>query len=130
MDLAGNASEANLQVTVANKSAFLITTPAEGDQVGPGANRAIIAVTIGNNGTLPADGAISRVDVYINGLLAGTTTSQTASDGSRIFVYIWDTRNAVGGHDPVASGDRVISARVFYAGKDTWTNGVRVTYLP
>ncbi|WP_366728832.1 Ig-like domain-containing protein [Thermus scotoductus] len=134
LDGAGNVSEAQLEVTVAN-AIFRITTPADGEQVGPGAGREIVTVTIGLNGTVPAGVRVNRVEVYINGLLAGTASSQNAGDGSQIFVYAWDTRSQVGGHDPTASGDRVITAKVSYTNAegetvDTFTDGVRVTYRP
>jgi hypothetical protein len=129
VDTAGNASEATLQVTV--RSAFVLDSPSDGDQVGPGANRTIVAVTVGVRGTLPPEVSITQVEVYINGYLAGTAVRQTATDGSEVYVFSWDTRISLPpGHDPNASGDRVITARVYYTGGDTFTNGVRVLYSP
>jgi hypothetical protein len=129
VDTAGNATEATLQVTV--RSAFVLDSPSDGDQVGPGANRTIVAVMVGVRGTLPPEVSITQVEVYINGYLAGTAVRQTATDGSEVYVFSWDTRISLPpGHDPNASGDRVITARVYYTGGDTFTNGVRVLYLP
>ncbi|WP_460172058.1 Ig-like domain-containing protein [Thermus sp. FJN-A] len=132
VDGAGNAAEATLTVTVANQvaSAFVITTPAEGDEVGPRADRSIVTITVGINGTLPPGVSVTRVEIYINGQYQGDATSNTAGDGSQIYIYTWDTTQSSPGHDPTLSGDRVITARVYYSGGDTWTNGVRVSYLP
>lgn len=138
-DVAGSLGTAVIPVEVA--SAFVITTPAEGDAVGPGVGHEIVAVTVGVNGTLPPGVTISQVEVYINGQPAGTATQQTATDGSQVYVYtwdtsqpVWDTSQPVPGHDPTKSGDRVITARVYYTGgdtfTDTFTNGVRVSYQP
>ena len=127
-DVAGSLGTAVIPVEVA--SAFVITTPAEGDAVGPGAGREIVAVTVGVNGTLPPGVTISQVEVYINGQPVGTATQQTATDGSQVYVYTWDTSQAAPGHDPTKSGDRVITARVYYTGGDTFTNGVKVSYQP
>ena len=128
VDVAGARSEAVIPVQVG--SAFVLDSPSDGDQVGPGANRTIVAVTVGARGTLPPGVSINRVDIYINGYLAGTAARQTATDGSEVYVFAWDTRIPLPGHDPNASGDRVITARVYYTGGDTFTNGVRVLYLP
>ncbi len=128
VDVAGARSEAVIPVQVG--SAFVLDSPSDGDQVGPGANRTIVAVTVGVRGTLPPGVSITLVEVYINGYLAGTAARQTAGDGSEVYVFAWDTRISLPGHDPTASGDRVITARVYYTGGDTFTNGVRVLYLP
>jgi chitinase len=128
VDVAGARSEAVIPVQVG--SAFVLDSPSDGDQVGPGANRTIVAVTVGVRGTLPPGVSITQVEVYINGYLAGTAVRQTAGDGSEVYVFAWDTRVSLLGHDPTASGDRVITARVYYTGEDTFTNGVRVLYLP
>jgi hypothetical protein len=128
VDVAGARSEAVIPVQVG--SAFVLDSPSDGDQVAPGANRTIVAVTVGARGTLPPGVSINRVDIYINGYLAGTAARQTATDGSEVYVFAWDTRIPLPGHDPNASGDRVITARVYYTGGDTFTNGVRVLYLP
>ena len=132
IDVAGARSEAVIPVQVG--SAFVLDSPSDGDQVGPGANRTIVAVTVGLRGTLPPGVFINRVDIYINGYLAGTAVRQTAGDGSEVYVFAWDTRIPLPGHDPTASGDRVITARVYYTDGDTdgdtFTNGVRVLYLP
>jgi hypothetical protein len=126
VDLAGSRSEAVIPVRVG--SAFVLDSPSDGDQVGPGAGRTIVAVTVGVRGTLPAGVSITRVEVYINGRFAGTAVRQTAGDGSEAYVFSWDTRTSAPGHDPGASGDRVITARIYYTGGDTFTNGVRVLY--
>ena len=128
IDVAGARSEAVIPVQVG--SAFVLDSPSDGDQVGLGANRTIVAVTVGVRGTLPPGVSITQVEVYINGYLAGTAVRQTAGDGSEVYVFSWDTRISLPGHDPTASGDRVITARVYYTGGDTFTNGVRVLYLP
>lgn len=128
VDVAGARSEAVIPVQVG--SAFALDSPSDGDQVGPGANRAVVAVTVGVRGTLPPGVSITQVEVYINGHLAGAAVRQTAGDGSEVYVFSWDTVVALPGHDPTASGDRVITARVYYTGGDTFTNGVRVLYLP
>jgi hypothetical protein len=129
IDVAGARSEAVIPVQVG--SAFVLDSPSDGDQVGPGANRIIVAVTVGVRGTLPPGVSITQVEVYINGYLAGTAVRQTATDGSEVYVFSWDTRISLPpGHDPNASGDRVITAQVYYTGGDTFTNGVRVLYLP
>jgi hypothetical protein len=137
IDVAGARSEAVIPVQVG--SAFVLDSPSDGDQVGPGANRTIVAVTVGLRGTLPPGVSINRVDIYINGYLAGTAARQRAGDGSEVYVFAWDTRIPLPpGHDPNASGDRVITARVYYTDGDTdgdrdgdtFTNGVRVLYLP
>ncbi|WP_162798725.1 Ig-like domain-containing protein [Thermus caldifontis] len=127
-DAAGSIAEATLPVVVT--SAFVITTPADGDTVGPGAGRQIVTVTVGVNGTLPPGVEVTKVDVYINGQLAGTATQKVSTDGSQLYVYVWDTSLVVDGHDPTKSGDRVITARVYYTGGDTFTNGVLVRFLP
>lgn len=128
IDVAGARSEAVIPVQVG--SAFVLDSPSDGDQVGPGANRTIVAVTVGVRGTLPPGVSITQVEIYINGYLAGTAVRQTAGDGSEVYVFSWDTQISLPGHDPTASGDRVITARVYYTGGDTFTNGVRVLYLP
>jgi hypothetical protein len=128
IDVAGARSEAVIPVQVG--SAFVLDSPSDGDQVGPGANRTIVAVTVGVRGTLPPGVSITKVEVYINGYLAGTAVRQTATDGSEVYVFAWDTRISLPGHDSNASGDRVITARVYYTGGDTFTNGVRVLYSP
>ena len=107
---------------------FVITTPAEGEEVGPGAQKEIVAVTIGINGTLPPGVNVSKVEIYINGQYVGDALNATAGDGSQIFIYTWDTTQLAPGHDPTLSGDRVITARVYYTGGDTWTSGVLVSY--
>uniref|UniRef100_UPI001FAA7C13 Ig-like domain-containing protein n=1 Tax=Thermus neutrinimicus TaxID=2908149 RepID=UPI001FAA7C13 len=127
-DVGGGVAEAIVPVEIA--SVFVITTPADGDAVGPGAGREIVTVTVGVNGTLPPGVTINQVDVYINGQLAGTATQQIAADGSQVYVYVWDTSQPVPGHDPAKSGDRVITARVYYTGGETFTNGVRLNYQP
>jgi hypothetical protein len=127
-DSLGSRSEASIPVVVG--ATFVISVPAEGDQVGPGAQRAIVTVTVGINGTLPPGVSVSRVEVYINGQLQGPATSSTAGDGSQVFIYTWDTTRSSPGHDPAKSGDRIITARIYYTGGDTWTNGVRVAYRP
>jgi len=127
-------SQAQDMIPVEVGSAFVITTPAEGDRVGPGANRSIVAITVGINGTLPPGVSVTRVAIYINGKYQGDATSDTAGDGSQIYIYTWNTAQSSPGHDPALSGDRVITARVYYTGGDTggdtWTNGVRVSYQP
>jgi hypothetical protein len=128
IDVAGARSEAVIPVQVG--SAFVLDSPSDGDRVGPGANRTIVAVTVGVRGTLPPGVSITQVAIYINGYLAGTAVGQTAGDGSEVYVFSWDTRIPLPGHDPDASGDRVITVRVYYTGGDTFTNGVRVLYLP
>lgn len=87
-------------------------------------------MTIGINGTLPPGVNVSKVEIYINGQYVGDALNATAGDGSQIFIYTWDTTQLAPGHDPTLSGDRVITARVYYTGGDTWTNGVRVSYQP
>ncbi|BCP66834.1 hypothetical protein TthHB5018_17680 [Thermus thermophilus] len=128
VDAQGSQAQATIPVEVG--SAFVITTPAEGDRVGPGANRSIVAITVGINGTLPPGVSVTRVAIYINGEYQGDATSDTAGDGSQIYIYTWNTAQSSPGHDPALSGDRVITARVYYTGGDTWTNGVRVSYQP
>ncbi|WP_353300535.1 Ig-like domain-containing protein [Thermus thermophilus] len=128
VDVQGSQAQATIPVEVG--SAFVITTPAEGDKVGPGANRSIVAITVGINGTLPPGVSVTRVAIYINGEYQGDATSDTAGDGSQIYIYTWNTAQSSPGHDPTLSGDRVITARVYYTGGDTWTNGVRVSYQP
>ncbi|BBL82943.1 hypothetical protein TthAA229_17230 [Thermus thermophilus] len=128
VDAQGSQAQAMIPVEVG--SAFVITTPAEGDRVGPGANRSIVAITVGINGTLPPGVSVTRVAIYINGEYQGDATSDTAGDGSQIYIYTWNTAQSSPGHDPALSGDRVITARVYYTGGDTWTNGVRVSYQP
>ncbi len=128
IDVAGARDEAVIPVQVG--SAFVLDSPSDGDQVGPGANRTIVAVTVGVRGTLPPGVSITQVEVYINGYLVGTAVRQTAGDGSEVYVFSWDTQIPSLGHDPNAPGDRVITARVYYTGGDTFTNGVRVLYLP
>ena len=123
-------SQAQDMIPVEVGSAFVITTPAEGDRVGPGANRSIVAITVGINGTLPPGVSVTRVAIYIDGKYQGDATSDTAGDGSQIYIYTWNTAQSSPGHDPAFSGDRVITARVYYTGGDTWTNGVRVSYQP
>ncbi|WP_244344785.1 Ig-like domain-containing protein [Thermus thermophilus] len=128
VDAQGSEAEALIPVKVG--STFVITTPAEGEEVGPGAQKEIVAVTIGINGTLPPGVNVSKVEIYINGQYVGDALNATAGDGSQIFIYTWDTTQLAPGHDPTLSGDRVITARVYYTGGDTWTNGVRVSYQP
>ncbi len=65
VDGMGSRAEASIPVRVG--SAFVITTPKDGDQVGPGTQRAIVTVTVGINGTLPPGVNVSRVVIYING---------------------------------------------------------------
>ncbi|BDG25726.1 hypothetical protein TthSNM66_03620 [Thermus thermophilus] len=126
VDVQGSQAQATIPVEVG--SAFVITTPAEGDKVGPGANRSIVAITVGINGTLPPGVSVTRVAIYINGEYQGDATSDTAGDGSQIYIYTWNTAQSSPGHDPTLSGDRVITARVYYTGGDTWTSGVLVSY--
>lgn len=132
VDAQGSQAQAMIPVEVG--SAFVITTPAEGDRVGPGANRSIVAITVGINGTLPPGVSVTRVEIYINGEYQGDATSDTAGDGSQIYIYTWNTAQSSPGHDPALSGDRVITAKVYYTGGDTggdtWTNGVLVSYQP
>ncbi|MGC8905781.1 Ig-like domain-containing protein, partial [Thermus sp.] len=128
VDALGSRAEALIPVKVG--SAFVITTPKDGEGVGPGADRDIVAVTVGINGTLPPGVAVTKVEIYVNGSYLGDATSSTAGDGSQIFVYAWDTTQSASGHDPTLSGDRILTARVYYTGGDTWTNGVRVVFIP
>ncbi|NHK39741.1 hypothetical protein FJR75_09660 [Thermus thermophilus] len=81
VDVQGSQAQATIPVEVG--SAFVITTPAEGDKVGPGANRSIVAITVGINGTLPPGVSVTRVAIYINGEYQGDATSDTAGDGSQ-----------------------------------------------
>jgi len=128
VDVAGSQGEAIIPVQVS--STFVLDSPSEGDRVGPGANRQIVVVTVGVRGTLAAGVSVTQVDIYINAWFAGTAKKQTARDGSEVYVYTWDTKQASDGHNPAAPGDRVITARVYYTGGDTFTNGVRVFYQP
>lgn len=96
--------------------------------MGPGAGRAVVAVTVGINGTLPPGVDVTKVEIYVNSQRLGEAQSAVAGDGSTIYVYTWDTTQHAPGHDPTLSGDRVITARVYYTGGDTWTSGVLVSY--
>ncbi|WP_298629615.1 Ig-like domain-containing protein [uncultured Thermus sp.] len=131
-DVAGSLATAVIPVEVA--SVFVITTPRDGDEVGPGAGREIVSITVGVNGTLPPGVTVNQVDVYINGVRIGSATRQSAGDDSQVFVYVWDTSVSVPGHDPTKSGDRVITAEVVYrAGStstSTLTGGILVHFLP
>ncbi|MFC0596701.1 Ig-like domain-containing protein, partial [Thermus composti] len=128
VDAQNSRAEAVIPVEVG--SAFVITTPADGDEVGPGAGRAIVTITVGINGTLPPGVDVNKVEIYINGQYQGDAVSQTAGDGSQIYILTWNTTQSSLGHDPTLSGDRVITARVYYTGGDKWTNGVKVLYRP
>ncbi|MFX6096927.1 hypothetical protein ABTF38_01180, partial [Acinetobacter baumannii] len=122
VDAGGFKDETTISVEIS--SPFVITTPRNGDLVGPRVQRSIVATTVGVIGTLPPGVDVTQVVVYINGQEAGTATKQTATDGSQVYVYVWDTLRAAPWHDPTKSGDRVITARVYYTGGDTFAGGI------
>jgi len=135
-DSAGSRGVATIPVEV--MSTFVITTPADGDGVGLGAGRQIVAITVGVNGTLPPGVTVSRVEILINSCAVADARQEIAGDGSYVYVYPWDTAQTLScrsdpsqiAHDPTKPGDRVITARVYYTGGDTFTGGVLVTYSP
>lgn len=133
-DASGAVVEELLPIAVV--STFFISTPKEGDTVGPGHNRDIVAITVGINGTIPDGFTITQVRIFLNGQdTLQNATRQEATDGSQVFVYPWDTRNPLPGHDPLASGDRVIMAHITYTDDTrrewtTFTPGVPVRFSP
>ena len=117
---------------------FMITHPTDGEGVGLGNGRHIVAVAIGVNGTILDDYDVTSVDVYINGTLyaAGIPVDDDATS-TRLIVYPWDTDEpGLGGHSTTFTGDRVITARVYFVDPATdelrneFTPGVLVSFLP
>ncbi len=136
VDAGGFKDETTISVEIS--SPFVITTPSNGDLVGPWVGRTIVAITVGVIGTLPPGVTVSRVEILINGCSVADARWERASDDSYVYVYPWDTAQTLScrsdssqiAHDPTKSGDRVITARVYYTGGDTFTGGVLVTYSP
>ncbi len=128
VDQAGYVSES--AITVRLVSPFVITTPAEGDEVGTGADRRIVAITVGLNGTLYGElGQITAVEIYVNGELLGNASKIEGSEDVA-YVYAWDTGVASPGHDPAAEGDRVLTAKVTTGTGVYLSPGVLVRYKP
>jgi len=128
-DRTGNVIEHMLGVEFLTP--FLITNPTDGDSVGKGSPlRQIVAVTIGVNGTIMDDYDVTSVDVYINGTLyAAAIPVDDDATSTRLIVYPWDTDDpGLGGHPTNLTGDRVITARVYFI--DPATNVVRNEFTP
>ncbi len=133
-DRAGNIVEQMLVVEFLTP--FLITHPTDGESVGAG--RQIVAVTIGVNGTILDDYDVTSIDLYINGsrYAAGIPVDDDATS-TRLIVYPWDTTDpGLGGHPVDASGDRALTARVYFVDpvtdtvRNEFTPGVIVDYQP
>lgn len=128
VDQAGYASESAITVRLA--SPFVITSPAEGDEVGAGANRHIVAITVGQNGTLYGDlGQITAVEIYVNGELLGSASKIEGSEDVA-YVYAWNTDVASPGHNPAVEGDRNLIAKVTTSTGVYLSPGVLVHYRP
>ncbi len=135
-DRAGNVLEQMLAIEFLTP--FLITNPIDEDGVGIGNDRQIVAITIGVNGTILDDYDVTSVDIYINGTLyaAGIPVDDDATS-TRLIVYPWDTDEpGLGGHPTTLTGDRAITARVYFvdpateALRNEFTPGVIVNFLP
>ena len=135
-DRAGDVIEEMLLVEFLTP--FMITHPTEGEGVGLGTDRQIVAVTIGVNGTILDDYDVTSIDLYINGALYATDIPVDADPTStRLIVYPWDTTDpGLGGHPVDAPGDRVLTARVYFedpatsTARNEFTPGVIVDYQP
>lgn len=135
-DREGNVVEQEIGVVFLTP--FVITTPTEGEGVGSGNGRQIVALTVGVNGTIRDDYDVTSVDIFVNGRLhvAGVPVDDDATS-TRLVVYPWDTAVTVTpGHDAEVSGDRVLTARVSFvdpvdgAPRSEFTPGVLVDYQP
>ncbi len=137
-DEAGMQDEVGIPVRVATP--FIIQTPLDLEEVGPGADREIVAIAVGLNGTLYGSlPEVTNVEVFINSGSAGYAAPiEGTSDVA--YVFSWDTTVPVlppanplgnaGGHDPAKSGDRIITARVTHTFGEFLTPGVRVDFRP
>jgi len=121
--------EAELAVKFADP--FVIINLKDGERIGTGAGRRIVAITVGLNGTLYGQiGEVTKVEVYINAAYQGEA-DQVEATSDLAFIYTWDTAVASSGHDPAASGDRIITAKVTLISGETFlTPGVLVYYVP
>ena len=121
--------EAELAVKFADP--FVIINPKDGERIGTGAGRRIVSITVGLNGTLYGQiGEVAKVEVYINAAYQGEA-DQVEATSDLAFIYTWDTAVASPGHDPNASGDRIITAKVTLNSGETFlTPGVLVYYIP
>ena len=133
LDAAGNTTVEDLEIELLTP--FVITTPTDGEAVGPSVLRRIVAVTIGVNGTILDDYDVTTVDLYINGSRYAEGIPVDDATSTRLIVYPWDTLLAGPGHDPEAAGDRVLTARVTFVDPETgvtrteFTPGVIVNYV-
>lgn len=93
---------------------FALTNPTAGNDVGAGAERQLVSVSISRQGSWADAVTIDAVEVFINAAPVGAATLVT--DGSStVAVFAWDTNTPIAGaHDPDISGDREIIAKVTY----------------
>jgi len=135
-DRGGYTAESTLSVEVVDP--FVITNPQDGDEVGPGANRTIVSVTVGLNGTLLGElGEIDRVEIYLNGkFIAEANKIESSNDVA--YIYAWDTSVDIPDPDPAnppihdaqKGGDRILTAKIYTTNGEYLTPGVQVNFRP